>query len=186
MMYYKRSCMNLCFEDAKQKAEADRVQGAVFYISQLPSIMFQSGQTRIFVTEINSSFPLSGYSPRAKSLEIPYDAVRIEGARNCYLADGAPLLGVALSFSPDSRFWRVRPAPKNSVIVLYSESGREAELIERPIRRAPLEWRSSSFGPTYFLGWNLSKNGNRVTARGVNTVLKLAHLDPPDEQPTQA
>ncbi len=181
MKYYKRNCMNLCFEDAKQKAEADRVQGSVFYISQLPSVMFQSGQIRIFVTEINSSFPLSGYSLRAQSLEIPSDSVRINGARNCYLVEGAPLLGVALSFRPDSRFWRVRPAPRNSVIILYSESSRETELIERPIRRSPLEWKSSSSGPTYFLGWNLSKNGNRVTARGVNGVLKLANLDPPDE-----
>lgn len=148
--------MHTTLESAKHSAERLRTQGSVFTIREQPAILFRSKSGWIVVTEINSKRPLSGYSADAVANEVMPDKVKIQGARDNYISAGAPVLGVALSFDPSSRFWRQRPPPKNSVIVVASE---RSDLVLAPIPRRKLQLLTSySMGGGYRLGWREREN----------------------------
>src|SRR5690606_42111191 len=59
---YYPGCMHSTLESAKNYAEKRRTRGTVFYIRQLPCLIFRSRKQTISVTEINNRNPLSGYS----------------------------------------------------------------------------------------------------------------------------
>jgi hypothetical protein len=148
---YTNGCMHTTLESAKEYAETKRTRGTVFYIKQLPCLIFRSQNTCVLITEINNENPLSGYSPNAITNEIPYGHDKIEESLDNYLKIGAPTNGVALSFLPSSRFWNVRPSPKDSVIIL---SNNKPDLsIEKVSSDCLLEYKSSSSGGNFYLGW---------------------------------
>ena len=148
---YSNGCMHTTMESATDYAEGMRTKGTVFYIKQLPCLVFRTKNWSLLVTEINSRNPLAGYSPDATSKEAPSGATKIDGAIDNYMAIGAPLNGVALSFMPDSRFWNVRPSPKNSVILLSCfDSGLQVEALPSGGLKA---FKSISNGGNYYLGW---------------------------------
>ncbi|MBW4934875.1 hypothetical protein [Marinobacter sp. F4206] len=120
------------------------------------------------MTEINSRNPLAGYSPDATLKEAPSGATKINGAIDNYMAIGAPLNGVALSFMSDSRFWNVRPSPKNSVILLSCfDSGLQVEALPSGGLKA---FKSISNGGNYYLGW--AKKESDVKSVGVLNLAK--------------
>ncbi len=149
---YANGCMHTTFESAKEYAEKRRTRGTVFYIKQLPCLIFRSRNTCVLVTEINNRNPLSGYSPDATTDDVAYGLNKIEGALNNYLKIGAPINGVAMSFLPNSRFWNVRPGPRDSVIILASKN--PAMSVEKVSSDSLLAYKSYSNGGNYYLGWS--------------------------------
>ena len=149
---YANGCMHTTFESAKEYAEKRRTRGTVFYIKQLPCLIFRSQNTCVLVTEINNRNPLSGYSPDATTDDVAYGLNKIEGALNNYLKIGAPINGVAMSFLPNSRFWNVRPSPRDSVIILASNN--PAMPVEKVPSDSLLAYKSYSIGGNYYLGWS--------------------------------
>jgi hypothetical protein len=55
---YFDGCMSPSLDATKKTAEQKRVQGSVFYISEIPALQFISARLSILVTEINSVQPL--------------------------------------------------------------------------------------------------------------------------------
>jgi len=149
---YANGCMHTTFESAKEYAEKRRARGTVFYIKQLPCLIFRSQNTCVLVTEINSRSPLSGYSPDAKDDDVGYGFNKIEGALDNYLKIGAPINGVAMSFLPNSRFWNVRPGPRDSVVILSCKN--PALSVEKVSSDSLLAYKSYSNGGNYYLGWS--------------------------------
>lgn len=147
---YSNGCMHTTLESAKASAERQRTQGSVFYIEELAAIAFSSARGVIIATQINTPTPLLGYSPHALSAH-PVGAVRIRGSRDCYFERGAPMLGAALSFNPESRFWEKRPPLHNSVTIVASEDPR---IDLKPLPKSKLVSRRSwSSGGGYLLSW---------------------------------
>jgi|TARA_B100000929_G_C15501457_1_gene417556 hypothetical protein len=144
--------MHSTLESAKNYAEKRRTRGTVFYIRQLPCLIFRSRKQTILVTEINNRNPLSGYSVNATTEEVAYGYKKIEGALNNYLKVGSPLNGVAMSFLPNSRFWNVRPSPRDSIIILGSTD--PSIPIEKVSSDNLHAYKSFSHGGNYYLGWS--------------------------------
>lgn len=153
---YASGCMHTTLESAKEYAEKRRTRGTVFYIKQLPCLIFRSRNTCVLVTEINNHNPLSGYSPDATTNNVAYGLSKIEGARDNYLKIGAPINGVAKSFLPNSRFWNLRPAPKNSIIILSCKN--PALSVEKVTSDRLLAYKSYSNGGNYYLGWSITES----------------------------
>jgi len=149
---YYPGCMHSTLESAKNYAEKRRTRGTVFYIRQLPCLIFRSRKQTILVTEINNRNPLSGYSVNATTEEVAYGYKKIEGALNNYLKVGSPLNGVAMSFLPNSRFWNVRPSPRDSIIILGSTD--PSIPIEKVSSDNLHAYKSFSHGGNYYLGWS--------------------------------
>lgn len=150
---YSNGCMHVSMQSAKNHAERLRTQGSVFNILELPAVAGISQAGAIIATQINTDRPLQTYSPNALSTEHP-TAQLIEGALSNYLVHGAPMLGLALTFERDSRFWRSLPPRENSVFTLAS---RESELEFEALGDGELaQYTSRSNGGQYYLGWSRS------------------------------
>ena len=153
---YMDGCMDTSIEGAKNSAERQRTQGSVFYIVELPCLVFRSVIGAIAVSQINTGNPLAGYSADAVEEHIAANTKRIRGARNCYISKGAPMLGAALSFNHESRFWVQRPPRKDAIILVGSN---DPKLVFSPLTSSKLRsWRSWSNGGSYRLGWTEVKD----------------------------
>lgn len=151
---YTEGCMHSHIDGAKASAERRRTQGTVFYISELPSLIFRSAAGVIAVTQINSGSPLCGYSAEATTDHLPSGMKKVRGSRNCYISKGAPMLGAVLSFDHQSRFWRERPPRRNAVIIVASE---DPKLSFSPLATPkPRSMHSYSNGSQYRLSWGVS------------------------------
>lgn len=164
---YSTDCMYLTAESAQAHAERKRVQGSVFYVTELPAIELDVGSFRVFITQINTSCPLREYRCKAVKTSAAAGKQLIEGARDQYLDFGASLQGAVLSFNHDSRFWVTRQPSENSVMVLYTAGSVPSE----PLRTTPLKaWKSSSVGKYYYLNWARLKAN--VSGRSVLRIFK--------------
>lgn len=147
---YSNGCMHTTLESAKATAERQRTQGSVFYIEELAAVAFLSARGAVIATQINTPSPLRGYSPHAVGAHAA-GTVRVKGSRDCYFEKGAPMLGAALSFNSDSRFWKERPPSRNSVTVVASKDPR---IDLKPLPKSKLvSRRSTSYGRDYLLSW---------------------------------
>lgn len=159
---YSPGCMHTTLVSAKEYAEKLRTRGTVFYIKQLPCLIFRANGIAIIITEINNNNPLCGYSPDATTKDVATGSKKMEGALDNYLKIGTPLNGIAMSFLPDSRFWTRKPSPKNSVVVLAAKN--EAISIEKARSDSLLSWQSFSNGGYYYLGWRSIESHIKRTA----------------------
>lgn len=149
---YLEGCMHTDLESAQRNAEHLRKQGSVFYIAELPALVFRSKSGMLVVTEINSNSPFSGYSVTAVSTHTADGRKKIKGALDCYVTPGAPMLGAALSFEYSSRFWTEQPPKENAVVVVACDNSVESPA---PLGAAALQSRRSSLnGSRYPLGWH--------------------------------
>ncbi|QMV62880.1 hypothetical protein VUJ49_23245 [Pseudomonas berkeleyensis] len=164
---YSEGCMHASLELAKKYAENRRTQGTVFHIKELPSIIVRSKNGCLIVTQINSNNPLSNYSPNATSVDTKLGTKKIDGALNNYICKKAPVLGVALSFAYDSRFWLKPPTATNSVIAVATNdpSAIFPELPDRDL----ITKVSVSHGGNYLLGWSDKKS--LINKTGVRSIL---------------
>ncbi|UTV88051.1 hypothetical protein KDX00_06105 [Cobetia amphilecti] len=159
---YSNGCMHTTIESAKHYAEKRRTRGTVFYIKQLPCLIFRTEKATLIVTEINNGNPLSGYSPDSTTDEVGYGYQKIEGALDNYLKIGAPINGLAMSFLPHSRFWNIEPSPRNSTIILSEND--PALSIERVNLDDLKAYKSHSMGGNYYLGWKSVEANVKRTA----------------------
>ncbi len=152
---YKKGCMHTTIESAKDYSEKNRVSGTVFYIRQLPCLVFRTETKTLIVTEINNNIPLSGYSADALTSTAD-NAQNIKNQLENYIQIGAPLLGVGLSFLNTSRFWHKKPRSKDSIMLLSIADN------ETPIEKAEQKeftaLLSSSSGSKYYLSWSPMKS----------------------------
>ncbi len=159
---YADGCMHTTLDSAKGFAESRRTSGTVFYIKHLPCLIFRSLKQNLMVTEINNKNPLSGYSPDATTGDVGRGREKIKGALDNYLCVGAPLYGVAMSFSPTSRFWNVTPALRDSIIIL---SNKDQDIsIEAADFSSLKSYQSFSHGSGYRLGWLSQEPSTKGTA----------------------
>lgn len=150
---YSVGCMHLELGSAKRHAESRRVQGSVFNIRQIPALTLCGSNGLIFVTQINTTTPFSGYSPQAVPDDPPPGYKKMEESTDNYLIKGAPMLGAALSFNWNSRFWIKRP-PANNSILLFAAPEVDPSAIEVLNANAELsQYVSFSHGGNYLLGW---------------------------------
>ena len=163
---YTPWCMHSDLESAKDTAGYQRTQGSKFYIFELPALVFRSAAGAIAVTEINSDNPLEDYSADAVE-QYPQDGrEKMNGARDCYIARGAPMLGAARSFGRMSRFWKYSPSLRDHVIVVASDDPNETLA---PLKEATLQlWQSWSHGGAYRLGW--SSRDDNISSEAVRTL----------------
>lgn len=167
---YSNGCMHSSLQSAKNYAEKRRTQGTVFTIKEQPALQICTENGQIIVTQINTTRPLSDYSPDAVRARPAQGAKLIDKASDNYLTAGASALGVALSFDCASRFWRKPPPRRNSVIVVASE---DAALELDALRPRKLRaWTSLSNGGGYLLGWRERENETKV-----NDVISLSKSD---------
>ena len=153
---YTPGSLQASFLGAAATAEKRRVQGTTFVIKELPALKFSSNSGHLLVTEINCRQPLKHYSPDALSNELKQGLEFIDGHQDNYFSVGSPIMGAALSFRPDSRFWRISPPLRNRVLVLGTEN-KEQDFEQIHLSNAlPALWRwpSSSSGSAYKLDWS--------------------------------
>lgn len=172
---YTKSCMHTTLKSAKEYAEKKRTRGTVFYIKQLPCLVFRSQKICILVTEINSKNPLSGYSSEATTDDVAYGLTKIEGALDNYLKIGAPINGLAMSFVSDSRFWNIRPNRSDSIIILSNMNS--ALSVEKTSSDSLQAYKSYSHGGNYYLGWSSIESNIKREA-----ILRLYRTAKPKKQ----
>lgn len=165
---YSEGCMHSDERSAKESVERKRTQGSVFYISQLPALLFRSKSGLLAVTEINTLHPFSGYSANAVSKLNAPGTNLIDGALDCYIVTGAPMLGVALSFQQNSRFWSRRPPPRNSVIVVGTEE--TSTVFSSMEHYGSTTFRSYSNGSAYLLGWSNAQRTEDIRPEHAATI----------------
>lgn len=119
VQHYYPGCMATSNHDVESDAEKRRENGSVWSITELPALAVASDAGTLVITQLNQRTPLVGYSPEAISAHPPQGTLLMEGARNRYLISGTPLAHIALSFESGSRFWKRKPPPQDSVILLY-------------------------------------------------------------------
>lgn len=150
---YSEGCMHASIEGAKAFAETKRVQGTVFYIAELPALIFHGHGQCLAVTQINTTDPLAGYSATAVRAGGASGTKKLVGAHDNYFVSGASFEGISLSFNYDSRFWTVTAPPTNSVVQLVGKGELNAFqiLVDEPLRK----YQSYSNGPRYLMGWRV-------------------------------
>lgn len=155
VQHYYQGSMATSLQDVERSAERMRERGSVFYISELPTICIESTKGALIVTEINNLTPLVGYSSSALSDDIPDGQELADDAFNNYFVTGAKVELAALSFRHDSRFWKKRPPPHNSVISLFLNQDDIGSLEPLP---TTLYRRTSqpSGGSQNYLCWNIT------------------------------
>ena len=156
---YSPGSIQLTFSGAASEAEKLRARGTNFIVQELPALRLSSRKGHLFVTDINSKCPLEHYWQDALYSGDADGRSLISDARNNYLVRGAPMIGAALSFRHDSRFWRRSPPPENHVLVLAAEeTGLEFEPIPSREHLIPAlwKWHSVSSGGSRPLEWSKS------------------------------
>ncbi len=137
------------FERARRHAEFQRVQGSVFYISQVPGIALHSEHGSVTLVEFHSDNPYGKWD-------------RTVGGR--LLQIGTPM-ATTLRALGRSGPW-LKPIPSQHSFI----SGFSGDLtLTRLPKSKPLErWTSYSNGTNYRLGWKSDRA--RYTRRGVRAV----------------
>lgn len=138
---YSPGCMHSTIESAKAFCERRRVQGTVFYIDELPSLMFRAKDKAIAVSEINTEEFLA----------------RLNVDRLISIIEVLPvasmtLLQVMYAFRSDSLLWPPSHPKENSTIVSFCADRLTLEVLAPP--DALSTWASRSNGPNYYLRWS--------------------------------
>jgi hypothetical protein len=177
---YIEFCMKFSLDEAKAFAEETRKQGNVFYIRELPALMFHGREFSLVITQINTNNPLRGYNPnRGKHTKA--------GTVPAHLAFGTRFDDIARSFRWDSECWmEARPPHRNSVVTLYTPEPRSRlHSAPTPLANEDLRaLRSSSSGPTYYLDWHVWKKPVNPNAT-LGLARKIAFAQSESSQNTQ-
>ncbi|MCE1058424.1 hypothetical protein LU646_11075 [Pseudomonas alloputida] len=164
---YSEGCMHVSLKSAKDYAEQQRVQGTVLNIREIPAIAFSSDAGNLIVTQINTSTPLSLYSPTALE-KAGYVSDHLPTlTQDSYISLNAPIFGVAHSFSWWSKFWGAKPPASNSVIVVATRDAltEHTTNIEDEFKA----YISYSLGSKYRLGWRIKDNS--VSAEPIRRIM---------------
>lgn len=164
---YSEGCMHRTLQSAKDFAEKKRVQGTVFNIREMPAIIFRSSVGDIIITQINTKTPLSLYSPDALDNAGVLADIFPALPKNNYMHLGAPIVGVAKSFSWHSQFWHSRPPASNSVVIVATRdiSAEYTHDIDSSFQA----FSSYSNGSKYRLGWRAREDS--ISSESINRIL---------------
>lgn len=137
---YFPGCMHATLDSARKYAEQNRVQGTVFYIGELPSIAFDTGEGVLVVSEINTERFFSRF--RVKNLQKDFELM--------------PRSSITLSqvvdlFRSDSAMWVAGYPLRNSSILSFCDSTEKLVALNRGQRL--ISWVSSSIGGNQALRW---------------------------------
>ena len=146
---YVKNSMHFTLDSAKCFAESVRVQGSVFYIYELPAILFVCFNNSILITQINETSPLKDYSANSVITYTGYTSAG--GLLDNYFTFNAPMRLLIQSFEHNSRFWKKTPPEANSVIFLYSPITIECEKLGTIKLQT---WKSESSGKNNYLSWD--------------------------------
>lgn len=183
------------FEGAKVFAEKKRVQGSVFQIHEVPTLVLEVSKGYALVTELFTQSPLSQYTlaffqrelaERVKS--VPFDwrhdvrmapnFVQAQLARNptrFHPRLHHKLQLVMDSFRQQSLFWQPVKPDRAIVRLLGTEQDGQVCQLKRdgPMRT----WKSCSFGGQYPLSWQEERRANH--ANGIREILSHARMYKP-------
>jgi hypothetical protein len=148
---YSEGCMHSTLESAQRYSENKRVQGSVFYILELPAVVFQGESLALAITQINTKEVLADYSPN-----LPRSGIgrRFDPTGNVVVL-GSPLARTHRSFDPPrSWFWRQDPPREHWIIrVIVRGQLKDFESAGRGRMRI---FKSFARGSEYTLGWTPS------------------------------
>ena len=137
---YAPGCMHTTYESARSYCERRRVQGTVFYVSELPSLAFITSTSALIVSEINSDSLLSRLDrPRLRQVveTIPVSTLTLDQVH--YL------------FRPSSPLWPHDYPQQNSAILSYCSD--LTALSAHTTTSSVIATESFSLGPLYKLDW---------------------------------
>lgn len=168
---YTVGCMHTNFQSAKDFVERKRVQGSVFYIKQLPCLIFKSKNKKIYITEINNKNPLCGYS----YMDINNIKSEDKFNKKSYLLNGKLLKDILLSFDINSNFWNRQKPSKNSFFIFYSVNH---DLYKTEDIPSELKiYNSVSYGKNNKLGWHYKKSLLDSSAiKRLHEIYKTSHV----------
>ena len=155
---YYEGCMHSSLESAKKYAEKKRVQGTVFYIEEIPALIFEAENNCLAVTQINCKEPMAEYSSDAISEKVSLSKFKIKNAMNNYLKCGASLEGVCLSFDYDSSFWKRLQPSENSIVRVMCKKAKSDQFVSLKPKEALFRFESYSVGSNYYLEWRKSES----------------------------
>lgn len=119
---YRSGCFHLNVDSAKQFCEKNRKQGSIFYIEQIPALEIDCDHGSLFITQINTTDPLHGYSIHASDMQPHIASGFLKDEIKKDLSIGAYLIQAATSFDRSSRFWIDPPPVKNSLVELWLDN----------------------------------------------------------------
>ncbi len=154
-------------QSAKRAAEEKRVQGSVFYVSELPALVIDTPHLRFVVTELNTSAPLADYLLSLATQDLPTISPP-ELLRP--LAIGHPVGRALASFRTQSRHWRNNLRKHRDILVMregyeyLARFGNDTYRVGEQSNSATTcaldsnlrSWTSTSHGSGYFLAWQES------------------------------
>lgn len=114
---------------------------------------------------------MGNYSPNALNDEVPYGKIKIDGYLDNYMVPGAKIEHVVLSFKWDSRFWKIPPPKRDSVIILGTTIPVIifTELCDNPLSIK----KSKSIGGNYPLEWLQLES--KISSRFVRSIVNQSH-----------
>lgn len=140
---YEKGCISQTLDAATEYCEERRKNGSVFYIGELPAIVFNFYYGKLFVVQINTEKPFYGYmniSEECPSLQCP--EIKIPSTINEVVSSADTLSGS----------WDPLPGDSMKVFCLWSFDP-YSEVV--PIPQRPLQKiKSKSYGTGYYLGWS--------------------------------
>ncbi len=139
---YAEGCMHTTLGSARGYCESRRLQGTVFYVTELPSLAFIAEGRALVVSEINTVSLLSKFNQRrlAKITEIlPVSTMTLDQMN--YL------------FRSRSELWPLSYPLKDSAILTFCADPKTLQRIS-PTQKL-WSWASRSAGGNAYLGWDL-------------------------------
>lgn len=150
---YRDGAFHHSLSSAKIYCEKQRVQGSVFNIHELPAIVIKSKNRVSYITEINTQSPLIHYVANPQITD------------QKGVSKESTVAEVENSFLPSSDHWKVKPAPDNSVIILYDELSDGELRLPGDINRRKA-YKSYSHGTYEALGWSEGKS--EILSKGIS------------------
>lgn len=151
---YTSGCMHTTLNSAKLHAEKLRTNGSVFYIHEIPALVFEGSHISFVVTQINCADVLKNYKPISSC---------VNKKVYCHVVVGTSFRKVYNAFSHNSIFWSVAPPAKDSVIRLLCH--KKINEFDEYRSSETKSYRSESIGSKYSLYWNVSPfniDGNSI------------------------
>lgn len=161
---YVEGSIHTGFDSARSFVEQRRVQGSVFYISEIPGIVYQSEKGYLIITEINTEQVLKGFNHLTLEDNISYGEPKIilKAVLN------SKIEGIADAFDPFSEHWNERYRYLNSVLILYSIK-KNVEF-EKFSKRNNLRYSSYSIGVDYYYQYHQHKN--KIDDKFIDSIIK--------------
>lgn len=151
VQHYSEGSVATTPADLVQHAEQRRGNGNVYFVRDLPALVFRTERCLLLVTEINTSVPLSGYKRAVPGFLRLVDKhgqeVRRLRSLVTRLKRGARVSDLAASFAPASPFWSRPKDVAGSVLYFLAPPDTSLKALEERFiqreSRAPRDRRHS-------------------------------------------